>query len=152
MKLSIHKLLYVPPKCPLLFQGFGHSLVSGIWAQPGDRIDTEDHGEFHYYVKSNLFPDLKMLFWSLNSLLIKHDNLHHGSQLFHEAEMYKKYLLTDLIFNFFLASQNYHYSENIFTFWNKICPKSHTSKLCISLFDITQGCNQLLTRNWLLVL
>ena len=58
-----------------------------------------------------------------------------------------------LTFNFFLASQKYHYySENVFPFWNKICPKYHTSKLCVSLFDITQRCDQLLTRNRLLIL
>lgn len=47
--------------------------VSRIWTQPGDGIKAQmTNAQFHYYVKSNLFPDLKMLFWPFSSLLIKH--------------------------------------------------------------------------------
>lgn len=71
--------------------------------QPGEGIKTKrTSAKFHHYVKSNLFPDLKMLFWPFNSL-------HSGSQLVHEVRMDEKCLFISF-FNFILPSQKGYYS------------------------------------------
>lgn len=87
--------------------------VSRIWTQPGNGIKTQaTSAEFHYYGKSNLFPDFKILLWPFGSLLIKQVIYIVEATSFMKQECTKNVYLFNVRFLFSISKSSFIKSFN----------------------------------------